>query len=72
VALQNHLVRAGRDSFVVNSGDLKDMRDLAVFNIAMYLSQTMVCFYRCMDDPQPRRVATWGFALIKHLARQHK
>jgi hypothetical protein len=69
-ALENHLIQAGRDNFVVRSGR-KDMSKLALFNVASYLSMTMVCFYRCMGDPQPDRVATWSGALVKHLARRH-
>jgi Family of unknown function (DUF5677) len=70
-ALGNHLVQAGRDNFVVRSGR-KDMSHMALFNIASYLSMTMVCFYRCMRHPQPERVSTWSGALAKHLARRHK
>jgi hypothetical protein len=51
-ALENHLIQAGRDNFVVRSGR-KDMSKLALFNVASYLSMTMVCFYRCTGDPQP-------------------
>jgi len=70
-ALENHLVQAGRDNFVVNSGRMKDMRYMAVYNVACYVVNTMVCFYRCMGDPQPERVGTWGGALLKHLTRRH-
>jgi hypothetical protein len=72
VALENHVVRAGHDNFVVNSRHERDRGHLAVFNIASFVSMTMVCFYRCMDDPQPERVGTWSGALMKHLARRHK
>jgi len=70
-ALENHVVQAGRDNFIVHSGQLKDMGHMAVFNVAVYVVNTMVCFYRCMDDPQPERVGTWGGALMKHIARRH-
>ena len=70
-ALMNHVVQAGKDNFTVRSGNLQDMTHLAVFNVASYMSMTMVCFYRCMGDPQPERVGTWSGALIKHLARRH-
>ncbi len=71
VALEKHLVQAGRDNFIVHSGRRKAMRHLAVFNIASYVVNTMICFYRCMGDPQPERVGTWAGALMKHLARRH-
>ncbi len=71
-ALENHVVKAGHENFVVHSRREKDMGHLAVFNIASYVSMTMVCFYRCMGDPQPERVGTWSGALMKHLARRHK
>jgi hypothetical protein len=70
-ALENHLVQAGRDNFVVRSGR-KDMSHMALFNVASYVSMTMIWFYRCMGDPQPERVGTWSGALIKHLARRHE
>jgi hypothetical protein len=71
-ALENHVVQAGYDNFVVRSGRQKDMGHMAVFNIATYVANTMVCFYRCMGDPQPERLGTWAGALMKHLARRHK
>jgi hypothetical protein len=71
VALENHLVQAGRDNFIVHNGRERDMSHLTAFNIASYVSITMVCFYRCMGDPQPERVGTWAGALMKHLARRH-
>lgn len=71
VALENHVVQAGRDNFVVRSGRDKDKRCMAVFNIGCYVASTMVSFYRCMGDPQPSRMGTWSGALIKHLARRH-
>lgn len=70
-ALENHVVQAGRDNFVINSGHLRDMRNIAVYNIACYVVHTMICFYRCMGDPQPHRVGMWGDALLKHLTRRH-
>ena len=63
-ALWNHLVQAGRDVFKVRSGDRRDMRHMALFNTAAYLSNTMVAFYRCMDDPQPSRLGTWSGAIM--------
>jgi len=71
-ALENHVVQAGRDNFVVHSGYLKDMGNMAVFNVASYVMHTMAWFYRCMGDPQPERVGTWANALMKHLIRRHK
>ncbi len=71
VALVNHVVQAGHDNFVVNSGRENDRSHLAVFNVASYVSMAMVSFYRCMGDPQPQRVGTWSGALMKHLARRH-
>ncbi len=68
----NHIVQAGHDNFVVRSGHAKDMRNMAVFNIAAYLCNTMVCFYRCMGDPQPSRLGTWAGALVAHLAHRHR
>jgi hypothetical protein len=70
--IENHIVKAGSDNFVVRSGNLRDMRHLAVFNVACFVVNTMVCFYRGMDDPQPERLGTWAGALIKHLARRHE
>lgn len=72
IALQNHLVQAGRDKFVVRDGRHMREHHMAVFNVASYLFNTMVCFHRCMGDEQPARVATWGMALMKHLARRHE
>jgi len=72
IALQNHVVRAGRDNFVIRARRDKDESHMAVFNVACYVVNTMVCFYRCMGDPQPERVGTWGTALMKHLARRHR
>jgi hypothetical protein len=71
VALEEHLVQAGRDNFVIHKGKTKNMCHLAAFNVASYVSKTMVCFYRCMGDPQPSRVAKWSGALVAHLARRH-
>jgi hypothetical protein len=71
-ALRNHLVQAGRDNFVVRSGGGIDMHHMAVFNIASYTSHTMICFYRCMGDPQPERLSKWAGALVAHVARRHK
>lgn len=71
VALEGHVVQAGHDNFVVHSSKTKDMGHLAAFNVATYVSNTMVCFYRCMDDTQPSRLGTWAGALMKHLARRH-
>lgn len=70
-AWQNHLVQAGRDNFVVRKGDGPDLRHLAVFNVASYLCNTLVCFFRCMGDPQPPRVGKWATALVAHLGRRH-
>jgi hypothetical protein len=72
VALMNHVVRAGYDPFVVRSGHLKDKNFDAVFNVADYVGQTMMCFHRCMGDPQPERLGTWAGALTKHLVRRHR
>jgi hypothetical protein len=70
-ALWNHLVQAGRDVFKVRSWDRRDMRHMALFNTAAYLSNTMVAFHRCMGDPQPSRLGTWSGAIMAHLARRH-
>jgi hypothetical protein len=71
VALHGHVVQAGHDNFVVHGGEAQDMSHMAAFNIASFVCNTMVCFYRCMDDPQPNRLGTWAGALVKHLARRH-
>lgn len=71
VALQDHLVQAGSDVFTVHRGNSRDMGHLAAFNVACYVSNSMVCFYRCMKDPQPQRVGNWSVALIRHFTRQH-
>jgi len=70
-ALGNHLVQAGRDNFIVCSGRGKDMNHMTVFNTAAYVTNTMICFYRCMGDPQPERLSNWAGALVKHIARRH-
>jgi hypothetical protein len=44
VALHGHIVQAGHDNFVVHSGAAKEMGQMAAFNIATYVSNTMVCF----------------------------
>jgi len=72
VALQDHVVRAGRDNFVVHSGRATDRSHFAVFNVADYVGQTMACFCRCMGDRQPDRIATWAGVLREHLVRRHK
>jgi len=73
VALKNHVVQPGRDNFVVRGMHEEDMAQVAVLNIAAYVFKTMISFYRCMGDPQPDRVGTWGTALLKHLgAPRHK
>ncbi|MDP9162077.1 MAG: DUF5677 domain-containing protein [Acidobacteriota bacterium] len=71
-ALRNHLVQAGRDNFVVRSGRGQDMRHLTIFNVASYLVNTMICFYRCMGDPQPNKLSNWAAALVAHIARHHQ
>lgn len=71
-ALRNHLVQAGRDNFVVRSRNVQDMSHMTVFNVACYVVNTMVCFYRCMGDPQPARLSNWAGALVAHVARRHK
>lgn len=71
VALQNHLVQAGRDNFVVRKGDGPDMSHLALFSVGSYVVNTLICFFRCMGDPQPPRLSRWGGALVAHLARRH-
>jgi hypothetical protein len=70
-SLRNHLVQAGHDNFVVRSRNVQDMTHMAAFNVAWYVSNTMIAFYRCMGDPQPARVARWAKGLIEHLARRH-
>jgi hypothetical protein len=71
-ALEHHLVQAGRDNFTVRSGWGRNMSHLSVFNTAVYVVNTMVCFYRCMGDPQHERLSTWADALRKHLTWRHK
>jgi hypothetical protein len=70
-ALENHLVQAGRDNFVVRQGDGPDMCHLTIFNVASFTVNTLVCFFRCMGDPQPPRISKWGIALVTHIARRH-
>lgn len=70
-ALGNHIVQAGKEVFRVRSGNGEDMSYLAIFNVAAYLANTMVSFYRCIGEPQPARVSRWAEALAKHLARRH-
>jgi hypothetical protein len=72
LALKNHIVKPGHDNFVVRIGGEEDLTHIAIFNIASYVSMSMVTFYRCMGDAQPERVGTWSGALMKHLARRHK
>ena len=72
VALDNHLVQAGHDNFTVHSASGKDMRNLAVFNIATYVASAMDSFYRCMGDSQPQRVCNWAGALTRHLLQRHE
>jgi hypothetical protein len=38
--LDNHIVQAGRDNFVVRAGNAKNVRNLAVFNSAAFLWNT--------------------------------
>jgi hypothetical protein len=71
-SLRNHLVQAGHDNFTVRSRNEQDMTHMAAFNVACYVTSTMVAFYRCMGDRQPSRVANWASALIKHLGRRHE
>ena len=71
VALHHHIVEAGHDPFKVRSGRGMFMGDTAAFNITNYLSLVMIYFYRCWGDPQPPRLSTWAYALLKHLARRH-
>jgi len=70
-SLKNHLVQAGHDNFTVRSRNEQDMTHMAAFNVACYVTNTMIAFYRCMGDPQPSRVARWAKGLIQHLARRH-
>jgi len=71
-ALRNHLVQAGRDNFVVRSGNAQNMGHMTVFNVASYFVNTLICFYRCIGDPQPTRLSNWGGALVAHIARRHQ
>jgi|CZLA01.1.fsa_nt_gi hypothetical protein len=72
LALDNHMVKPGRDNFVVRSRRGKDMGHLAAFTVAAHIASTMICFYRCMGDPQPDHLSKWMKALIEHLARRHQ
>jgi hypothetical protein len=71
-ALGNHLVQAGRDVFVVRSGNGKNMQHMTVFNVSCYLVNTMISFFRCMGEPQPDRLSKWAGGLIAHIARRHQ
>jgi hypothetical protein len=64
-------VQAGRDNFVVRAGSALDLTHLTLFNVAAYVVNTMIGFYRCMGDPPPRRLSKWGGALVTHIARRH-
>jgi len=69
--LDNHIVQAGRDNFIIHSGNDLDMKSTSVFNIASYVAKTMISFYRCMGELPPSRVNIWSNAIIKHLANYH-
>jgi hypothetical protein len=71
-ALKNHLVQAGHDNFSVRSRNELDMTHMAAFNVACYVAQTMIVFYRCMGDLQPGRLSNWARALIKHMGHRHE
>ena len=71
-ALENHQVEAGKEVFVVRSGNGHDMKSITVFNVALSLVYTFISFYRCMGDPQPRHAGKWGNALLKHLNSCHR
>ena len=70
-ALRNHLVQAGHDNFTVRSRNEQDMTHMAAFNVACYIANTTIVFYRCMGEPQPGRLANWARALIEHIGRRH-
>jgi hypothetical protein len=73
VALKNHVVRPGRDNFVVRGMQVEDLTYVTIFIIASYVGMSMISFYRIMGDPQPDRVGTWADALLKHLgAPRHR
>jgi hypothetical protein len=71
VALRNHIVNPGRDNFVVRAGRGKNMSHLAAFNVCAYIAYILIAFYRCMNDPQPHRLASWAAALLTHVGRRH-
>ncbi|HET9180867.1 MAG TPA: DUF5677 domain-containing protein [Candidatus Angelobacter sp.] len=71
-ALGNHVVQAGRDVFLVHGRSRDDKRYMSAFNIAAYVANTMIVFYRCMGDPQPERLGRWAGAIVAHIGRRHK
>ena len=70
-ALRNHLVQPGRDNFVVRSRRETDLSFLAAFNVAHFVTGSMIRFHRCMGDTPPQRVERWAGALLKHFAKPH-
>jgi hypothetical protein len=70
-ALGSHLVQSGHDNFVVNGGEMSNVKNLALFNIACYLCFSVNSFYRCMKEEPPKLLNTWGQALLKHLGKRH-
>jgi hypothetical protein len=72
VALKNHVVTPGQDNFVVRSGRGRDMGHMAAFTAGAYVAKTMLAFHRCMDEPQPKRLANWAHALVRHLCDRHR
>lgn len=72
VCLRNHLVKPGRDNFIVRSGQGKDISNLAAFFTASNVGLAMIAFYRCMGEPQPGRLSKWAGSLMRHLLDRHK
>lgn len=71
VALKNHIVTPGHDNFIVRSGRGRNISHLAAFTVGAEVAKTMIAFYRCMDEPQPNRLAKWTHALVRHMCYRH-
>jgi len=69
-ALDNHIVQAGHDNFVVRSGHAKDMRNMAVFTLQHTVQHNGASIAAWAI--RNRRVRHLGGALVAHLAHRHK
>ncbi len=72
ICLRNHIVKPGHDPFVVRSGHGQNMSHLTAFFLTSHLAHTIVALYRCMDDPQPKRLSKWVTALLTHIGELHQ